>query len=168
LLKWLPEWTRPYALEMYIQRECAVGALHNAEHAAICRAPRTRALRDLGTRLHDRVSSIDPTICEVNISRVTKRIHAMLLLREQVSLVRTARERLAAGQPIESRSSAVLPRATWEVTADATQKAVSIRLINGPKWVYEGDVAGPDFWVLPLDGSVPWQFRTAAKATASL
>ena len=167
ILRNLPEWTRPFVAEVYVQRQCGIGALHHAEHAAICRAPRTRALRDLGARMHDRVSSSDPTICDVNVSRVTKRIHASLLLREQVNLIRTARARLAAGLPVESRDSAVLRRARWELTADSERNAVSIRLSHAPKWVYDGDVTGPEFWVLPLDGSMPWEFGAREKTLAS-
>ena len=167
ILRSLPEWTRPFAAEVYMQRQCAVGALHNAEHAAICRSPRTRALRDLGARLHERVSSRDPSICDLNVSRVAKRIHATLLLREQVNLIRDSRARLMAGQNVESHNSAVLPRARWELTADPVEHTLSIRLTKAPKWVYEGEVAGADFWVLPLDGSVPWQFRAPEKTMAA-
>jgi hypothetical protein len=111
ILQHLPSWTRPFAGEIYIHRQCVMGALHNAEHAAVCRSPRTRTLSDLGAMLHERISSKNPTICEINVTRVTRRIHATLLLREQVNLIRTARERLALGESVESRDSAVLPRA---------------------------------------------------------
>jgi hypothetical protein len=167
ILRNLPAWARPFVGEIYIHRQCALGALHNAEHAAVCRSPRTRTLSDLGAMLHDRISSQDPTICEVNVTRLTRRIHATLLLREQVNLIRTARERLDLGEPVESRDSAVLPRARWEVTPDADRRTVSIRLTNAPRWVYKGDVVGSEFWVLPLDGSVPWQFRAREKTTAA-
>jgi hypothetical protein len=53
------------------------------------------------------------------------------------------------------------------VTPDPEKLTVSIRLARAPRWVYKGDVVGSEFWVLPLDGSVPWQFRSPDKKTAS-
>jgi len=33
---------------------------------------------------------------------------------------------------------------------------------NAPAWIAKGVVTGNDFWVLPLDGSLAWQFRAPA------
>jgi len=166
--RYLPESIRPFTEEIYMRRQCAIGAFNDAEHAAICRSPRIRTLPDFGAGLHEAVSQKNPSICELNVSRAVMRIHATLLLREQAELIRNARARLAAGEQVSSRDSAILPGAYWECTADPLKRTVSLRLHNAPNWIYEGGVTGDGFWLLPLDGSVAWQFRVRPKSTAAL
>jgi hypothetical protein len=110
----------------------------------------------------------NPTMCEQNVNRSAMRMHAVLLLREQTELIRLARARLAAGLPVESRDSIVFPAARWELTADAQKNSVTTRLINAPEWIIKNTITGKgtDFWLLPLDGSVAWQFRSPARTTS--
>jgi hypothetical protein len=89
-------------------------------------------------------------------------MYATLLLREQSELIRIARARMAAGQPVESHDSTVIPGARWEVSANVEQATVTTRLNGAPAWILTNEVTGKDFWCLPLDGSVAWQFHRPA------
>jgi hypothetical protein len=162
----LPKWARRLAESPFMRRHCAVAALNGAEYAAIRKDPATLKLPDLGEQLAETVSRKNPSICEVNVTRAAIRLYATLLLREQAELLRDARARLAAGKPVESRDSVVLPGVRWELSADAAKRTVSTRLTNAPKWVLQNSVTPAEFWVLPLDGSVAWQFRGPAKGVA--
>jgi hypothetical protein len=84
-------------------------------------------------RLHETVSTANPSAMDVNFVRASMRIHAMLLLREQTELIRNARASLAAGRPVESHDSAVLPGLRWELTADAEKNTVATRLAGAPR-----------------------------------
>jgi hypothetical protein len=160
----LPKWARRFTNQPRARRECALGALVGAEHIAITQSPATLALPDFGADLHDAIDRRQPTILFPNFNRAAMRIHATLLLREQTELIRDARARLAAGRPVESRDSAVLPGVRWELTADAQKNTVATRLAGAPDWIVKGDITGNDgFWLLPLDGSVAWQFYTPAR-----
>jgi hypothetical protein len=116
-------------------------------------------LPDLGMSLHEAVSEAHPSVMNANTVRCAMRIDATLLLREQTELLRDARARLAAGLAVESRDSVVIPGLRWELIADAEKHTVAMRLIGAPEWIRKNEVTRPDFWVLPLDGSVAWQFR---------
>jgi hypothetical protein len=161
----LPEWAARIVGEHWYRREFATAALNGAEHAAIQKSPATLALPDLGASLHEAVSKVRSSIMEPNSVRAIMRINATLLLREQIELIRDARVRLAAGRPVESRDSGVLPGVRWELTADAEKGTVAIRLAGAPEWIVKKVVTPDEFWLLPLDGSVPWQFRRPAPTT---
>ncbi len=167
-LEKLPKWAQRLANVQSWRRDTVTGALNLAEHAAIHRAPETLDLDDFGSAKHEAVSARHPTSPEINFTRSAMRLHATLLLREQTELIRLARARLAAGLPVESRDSIVFPAARWELTADAQKNSVTTRLVNAPEWIIKNAITGngTDFWLLPLDGSVAWQFRSPAR-TAS-
>lgn len=135
--------------------------LNYVEHVNIRKSPNTLRLPDFGAALHETVSTKNPTASEINVIRSAMRIHATLLLREQTELIRQARARLAAGLPVESRESVVLPATRWELIGDAQKNTVTTRLVNAPEWIVKNTVTGngADFWVLPIDGSKAWQFR---------
>lgn len=158
----LPRWAARIVGPPWCRRQCAAGALNNAEHAAIQKSPATLALPDLGASLHEAVSNARPTVVEMNTARAIMRIYATLLVREQTELIRDARARLAAGRPVESRDSVVLPGVRWELIVDAKKGTVATRLAGAPEWIVTNAVTGKDFWVLPLDGSAAWQFRLHA------
>jgi hypothetical protein len=109
---------------------------------------------------------VRPSIMEPNTVRAIMRIHATLLLREQIELIRDTRARLAAGRPVESRDSGVLPGVRWELIANAEKGTVATRLAGAPEWIVKKVVAPDEFWMLPLDGSVAWQFRRPVHAAA--
>ncbi len=156
----LPKWARRIADQPVVRRECAIGALVGAEHTAVTKSTATLALPDFGASLHDAIDQRHPSIMAPNFARAAMRIHATLLLREQTELIRDARARLAAGRAVESRDSAVLPGVRWVLTADAEKNTVATRLAGAPQWLVDGSITGgDDFWLLPLDGSVAWQFR---------
>jgi hypothetical protein len=166
---YLPKWARRLADRHFMRRECAQAALNNAEHAAIRQSAATLALADFGAQLDEAISQENPSVCEPNFTRAAMRIYATLLLREQTELIRDARARLADGRPVESRDSVVLPGVRWELQADPGKRTVSTRLVNAPKWVVENAVtgSGDDFWLVPIDGSVAWQFRSPVKGVAA-
>ncbi len=142
----LPKWARKIVSEPWFRRECAIAVLNGAEHARIAVSPQTLALPDLGAGLHDAVSKSVPTLMEANITRAAMRLHAVLLLREQAELIRDARARLAAGRPVESHDSVVLPGLRWELTADVEKGTVTTRLVGEPEWIAQHDVTPDDFW----------------------
>ncbi|MEP6673118.1 MAG: hypothetical protein ABJF10_28440 [Chthoniobacter sp.] len=165
-IRCLPKWARQALARPWVRRQCALAALNGAEQAVIRKSPATLSLPDLGESLHEVVSEAHPSVMEFNITRAALRIHATLLLREQTELIRDARARLAAGRPVESRDSVVLPHLRWELTADAEKGTVRTRLVGAPEWIVKNEVTGPDFWVLPLDGSVAWQFHLPSRTTS--
>ena len=162
----LPKWAARIYEPRWGFRQLAVAALHGAEHAAIQLSPATMSLPDLGESLHEAITDNPPCIFDPNVCRALKRMYATLLLREQMELIRNARARLAAGQPIESRDSVVLPGLRWDLNADPEKATVTTRLVGVPEWIATGEVTGKEFWLLPLDGSAAWQFRKAAQVTA--
>ncbi len=167
--RYLPEWVRPVVDRAWLRRDGALSALNNAEHAAVRQMPGTYVSPDFGADLDEAISKRNPSTHDLGCTRAAMRIHATLLLREQAELIRDARARLAAGRPVESRSSVVLPSVRWEMNADPVKRTVAMKLRNAPKWVRDGTVTGggDDFWILPLDGSVAWHFHTSAKGTAA-
>lgn len=162
----LPKWALRALARPWVRRQCALAALNGAEQAVIRKSPATLSLPDLGASLHEAVSEAHPSAMEFNVTRAALRIHATLLLREQTELIRNARARLAAGRPVESRDSVVLPHLRWELTADVEKGTVRTRLVGAPEWIVKNEVTGTDFWVLPLDGSVAWQFHLPARTTS--
>ncbi len=159
----LPGWARHITNGYHYPRQCAIAVGDYAEQAVILRSPATLALSDCGDSRIEAAFASHSSAWRVNSCRAAMRIHATLLLREQCELIRDARGRLAAGRPIESRDSAVLPGVRWELTADAEKRTVATRLAGAPAWIVENTVTGKDFWLLPLDGSVAWQFRASVR-----
>jgi len=149
--------------KQFYRRQFAIGALNGADHAAIQKSPATLSLPDLGNSLHEAIVHARPSIMDINVARAAKRIYAMLLLREQTELIRDARARLAAGRPVESRDSVVLPGLRWELSGDADKGTVATRLAGPPEWIVSNEVPSHDFWLLPIDGSVGWQFHRPAR-----
>jgi hypothetical protein len=162
----LPKWVSRMINRPYVQRSCAIAALNGAEHTAIHQSPATLELPDFGEELQDAVSDKNRTPMENNTTRALMRIHATILLREQTELIREARARLAEGRPLESRASVALPHAHWELVADEGKNTVATRLVGAPEWVVNNVVVGRNFWALPLDGSMAWQFRAPARAAS--
>ncbi len=164
-----PRWTQQFTWRPYIARQCALGARNYAEQTAIWQSPATATLPDLGAALCEAVSVNNSTIAGGNFTRAVMRLTSILLLREQAALIRDARARLAAGQPVESRPSLILPHLRWELTADPVKNTVATRLADAPRWIVDGDVTGPgeDFWLLPLDGHLAWQFHAPARTAAA-
>jgi hypothetical protein len=161
-----PKWVLRIANPRMWRRDTMAGALNLAEHAAIFREAKTLSLSDFGGALHEAVATTNPTSAKLNFTRSAMRMHATLLLREQTELIRLARARLAAGLPVESRDSIVLPSARWELVGDAHKNTVTTRLLNAPEWIVNNTVITKDFWLLPLDGSVAWQFRPPTRTVS--
>ncbi len=168
----LPRWAQQLTRRPYVARQCAIVALDSAEHTAIWQSPATAALPDFGAALCAAATAknpSNPSITNGSYTRCVMRLTAILLLREQAALIRDARARLAAGQSVASRASVVLPHLRWELTVDPVKNTVATRLANAPQWVLNGDVTGhgDDFWLLPLDGTVAWQFHAPARTVAA-
>lgn len=162
----LPDFADRIVNSLWLHRQCAVAALNGAEHMAIEKSPSTVTSPDLGTDLHNAVCEAHPSAFDPNFCRAIMRIHATLLLREQMELIRDTRARLASGRPVEAHDSVVLPGLRWDLRVDAEKKTVSTRLVGAPQWIVEKWVAPNEFWILPLDGSVAWQFHRDAKVTS--
>lgn len=163
----LPKWAGRMASRFVACRQLAVATLNGAEHQAIHLSEAMLRLPDFGNSLHETVEAKNPTTMSPNFTRAAMRLYATLLLREQTELIRDARARLASGRAVESRDSVVLPGLRWEMTTNAGKDAVFLRLAGAPEWILKGDVAPNEFWCLPIDGSVPWQFRLPGKAVAN-
>lgn len=162
-----PRWLTQIYDDAQFQRQTMMAALNGAEHAAILKDPATRSLPDLGESRYEAVSEAHPTYMEFNASRAMMRITASLLLREQAELIRLARTRLATGTPMEPYQSAVIPVARWELVIDPEKATVSTRLVGTPDWILKNEVTKSDFWCLPLDGSVAWQFHRPVQAVSN-
>ncbi len=169
-LLYLPPWARRLAVSPLVRREAARSALKNAEHAALRLSPDTLLLPDGGVAQEEAIELKDAAYYEVSWSRGAMRLNSTLLLREQAALIRDARACLAAGRPVESRASVVLPALRWELTADPVKRTLATRLAHAPQWLLDGAVTGgawDSFWALPLDGSIAWQFRAPVTGTAA-
>lgn len=163
-----PKWVKRIANPRLWRRDTMNTALNYAEHVNIRKSPDTQRLPDFGGALHETVSTKNPTASEINVIRSAMRIHATLLLREQTELIRQARAHLAAGLPVESRESLVLPATRWDLIGDAQKNTITTRLVNAPEWIVKNTVTGngTEFWVLPIDGSGAWQFRPPARTVS--
>ena len=155
----LPRWAKSMVGPIWLRRQLATGSLGGAEHAAIIQAPSTLELTDLGTRQHAEISDETPNIMEVNALRAMMRIHATLLLHEQVQLIRDTRARFADGRPTETYNSVVLPGVRWELDTDREKGTVATYLQGAPEWILKNEVTDSNFWILPLDGSAAWHFQ---------
>jgi hypothetical protein len=163
----LPQWARRVADRQFMSRQCAIAALNGAEHVAIRQAPATFALADFGASQDEAITLRNPSLCDLNVSRAAMRIYATLLLREQTELIRDARRRIAAGEPVQSRDSVVFPGVRWELTADADKRTISTQLVNAPEWILSGSATGGnEFWALTPDGSATWQFKRQGSTAA--
>jgi hypothetical protein len=54
----------------------------------------------------------------------------------------------------------VIAGAKWRIIGDAASNSVSLILTPIPIWTTDGDIIGKDFFLLPLDGSKSWEFRS--------
>lgn len=163
-MDFLPGWARR-PTELAVARQMlAASARQGARHMAIVKSDVTLRQSDFGSSLHDAVATTSPSggWWAFDPTRAHMRIYATLLLREQAELIREVRARLAAGRPLESRDSVVLPGVRWEVTVGAEKNVVAMRLVGAPAWIEKGTVTPPEFWLFPLDGSVPWKFHPPA------
>ena len=158
----LPRWASSRVGPIWFRRQCAIGSLSGAAHAAIVQAPSTLELPDLGARQHAEISAENSSVMEFNAVRAMMRIHATLLLREQIELIRDARTRFADGRPTETYNSVVLPGVRWELEANREKGTVATHLQGAPDWIRKNEVTSNEFWVLPLDGSAAWQFPRPA------
>jgi hypothetical protein len=165
-LDFLPRWAQLRLSAPIARRQSALASLNGAGHAAIQKSVDTFADPEFGARADEAISRANPCILDSNVIRAAMRIHVTLLLREQAALIREVRTRLAAGLPVESRDSVVLPNLRWELKADLDKKTVSTRLDHAPEWITNHTVAPDDFWILPLDGSVAWQFHRPKNTTS--
>ncbi len=163
----LPKWAGRMASRFVACRNLAIAVRNGAEHQAIHRSEATLRLPDFGNSLHEAIETKNPTTMSPNFTRAAMRLYATLLLREQTELIRDARARLASGRAVESPDSVVLPGLRWEITTNTEKDAVYLRLAGAPEWILKGEVAPSEFWCLPIDGSVPWQFRLPGKAGAN-
>jgi hypothetical protein len=155
----LPEWARRVVAQPYARRQLALAASNGAEHAALWRDPATYRLPDFGAARATAISASRPSLFDVPSGRAILRIHATLLVREQAALIREARAAFATGQPVPSRESVVVPSLRWELTADPEQRTLAMRLSKPPEWLADPTLhVRNDFWVLPLDGTIAWQF----------
>jgi hypothetical protein len=165
----LQKWADRILGAPWFRRVCAISVLNFAEQTAIQKSPATLALPDLGMQLNRAIFAASPSIIgDVGIERSAMRIEATLLLQEQVELIRQARARLATGQPVESHQSVVLPHLRWELIANAEKDTVTTRLVGAPEWIVKNEVTSNEFWMLPIDGSVAWQFRSPARTAGTV
>jgi hypothetical protein len=162
---YLPRWAERIVDPLIARRLLAVSVLAGAGHTEVIKSPETLRRPDFGASLHEAVGEefSNGGWFAFNPARGHMRIYATLLLREQAEMIRAARARWIAGQPLESRDSVVLPSVRWEITASSEKDSVTLRLVGTPDWIANNTVTPPEFWLLPLDGSAPWQFAAVAK-----
>lgn len=94
-----------------------------------------------------------------SLMRAFVRTNGVLLVWEQAKCIRTARQAIdgiARTEPLQIPST-VAPNAVWKVVLDHTNRTATLHLENAPEWT-RSDIFGEGFYLLPLDGSVPWKF----------
>jgi len=158
---YLPGWAEQMIRVPYGRRASAEELLRGAAHLEILKSEEALRLPDFGESRHKAISGDKSGWGSLCVS-MRMEIHASLLLREQVEMIREARRRLAEGRELESRDSVVLPGVRWEISTNAQKDAVFLRLANAPAWIASWRTSNFS-WVLPLDGSVPWQFAPSAR-----
>jgi hypothetical protein len=161
-----PTWAHQFVSNLYFVRQCRQTQMSYALRTRNFLDPAMQQTPDRALRQMDEYESAHPSFA-ANTLRSAMRLESVFLLREQVEIIREARERLAAGLPAESQVSVTFPACRWEVSTDLEKRSVTTRLVNAPDWVVKNAVTAPDFWVLPIDGSVAWQFRSNAGTTAA-
>ncbi len=103
-----------------------------------------------------------------SFSRSWAHTNEILLCQEQADLIRHARTRLEEGASgdLGERESLVVPGARWHIATDANTNSVSLKLVPRPTWTANiNDGYGIRF-LLPLDGSKSWKFRTRKKTSS--
>lgn len=155
----LPQWASNLFVHPFIRLQTAQNSEILAENVRVMRDwPQGR----LGTDELEKACSTDhSTVFTPNYIRAALRVNLSLLLCEQVEMIRFARARMQEGKIQAGHPSVVIPGATWEMTGDLTTNSATLKLSPIPKWAVHNDVAGADFFLLPLDGSKPWQFAPA-------
>lgn len=154
-----------------LQVNCSLFMMAAADH--VCASERVMCLSasDLGVgKMSDACHRYAPVLPEgvtwmadafrPNWSRSWIRLNAMLLLREQAELIRSARTQVQLGKSgiITEFESVVIHDAKWEITGDAETNSVSLKLTPIPDWVANAAVP-KNFFLLPLEGSKFWKYR---------
>jgi hypothetical protein len=168
----LPRWAERLAWRPLMRLEASRTSWINAE--ALRRMTRIETLHtdDLGAAAMERFyDDQHVSISAVNFTRAWTRLNGTLLLHEQTALIRSARAKLQSGVPGELAElpSNVIPGAQWKITLDRAAQTVTLRLENAPRWAMHSDVLGPEFYLLPLDGSRAWKLEpTPTPRTAAI
>jgi hypothetical protein len=143
------------------REECSKAWLYETDVVEIAGRARELASSDLGEREMDEAAERHPSVFSPNLSRGWLRLNCALLVREQAEMIRAARSEMESGRAgkLGEHPSVVIPGAKWEMTGDAISHSVTLKLTPLPSWTGT-DVAGKDFWLLPLDGSKGWKVET--------
>lgn len=157
-----------------LQGDCCFFLMGGAEQVRISERVNDLAKRDLGVRKMREVGSdCAPILTTANLPSLSDafrqnwfrswiRLNAVLLLREQAELIRWSRAKVQAGASgcLGERDSVVIPGAKWKITGDANSNSACLILTPIPPWTSDDEVIEKNFFLLPLDGSKSWTFRT--------
>ena len=134
-----------------------------------CEKVRDLSASDLGAGDVDTssIAHLSPLI--PNFLRGWLRLNFALLIREQAVMIRHARAQMQGGKTgnLGNQPSLVCSGSKWEINGDAATNTITLKLTPRPSWTNPGTVTDDHFFMLPLDGSKPWQLRQPQPATAS-
>jgi hypothetical protein len=157
-----------------LQGDCCFFLMGGAEQVRISERVSELAKRDLGVRkMREAGSDCAPILTTANLPSLSGafrqnwfgswiRLNAVLLLREQVELIRWSRAKVQAGASgwLGELESVVIPGAKWKITGDTNTNSACLTLKPVPPWTSDDQAIGKHFFLLPLDGSKSWTFRT--------
>ena len=162
-------------VQSFEQADCSRFVSGAADQIAISERLRDLALADLGAgEMSQTCSRYAPILTNTpsfgsfsdvfrpNWSRSWIRLNATLLLREQAELIRSVRTQVQMGKSgnLGEMESVVIPGARWQITGDADANSARLKLSPIPTWTENRDIIHENFFLLPLDGSKSWKFRT--------
>lgn len=153
----LPGWAAPYMLS-FMRLQAAKNLSAAAEQVRILQDIGNFRQGDLGMDEIERATGRDINVFTPNFARAIQRWNLSLLLREQAEAIRFARAQVHEGLTHAEHDSVVIPGAKWEVIGDPAANSAALKLVPTPPWAINNDCAGPDFFLLPFDGSKSWKF----------
>jgi hypothetical protein len=165
----LPDVLKRHAARQWLRRESAIASSGYAEFIRISLEPAHFNSPDLDEAEINELAKRFVSELSANYSRCWQRTNVTLVLDEQIELIRKARLWLdddAANVPPELESPSI-PGGRWRIMLDRNHRTLALELLDAPAWVTGSHVLGEGFYVLPLDGSRPWQFAPKARSLVS-
>ena len=167
-------------VQSLLKGDCSLFIADAAEQVAISERVNDLSLSDLGAGKMTQASlRYAPVLTATprfgsfsNVFRPTWapswiRLNATLLLREQAELIRSARAQVQSGKSgkLGERESVVVHGAKWQIIGNANASSVSLKLTPIPAWTRNHKVLDENFFLLPLDGTKSWKFRSHSVAS---
>ena len=165
ILKPTPAWFQSIIKKPLLMIEISNDSLAAAEMMKSVWSDDSLKAADLGTSQEEDLYKLYPSSRNLTFERAWKRVNTALVLQEQAAAVRFARTQMFSAAPPQhlEHASLAVPGSKWEFDLDPATHTAKIRLTPIPLWISHSDVAPPsEFYLMPLDGSKPWEFSSLA------